>query len=37
MIDNRQFGGGQLIAIDNKNQVLLAGSDPRKDGCAIGF
>lgn len=29
------FGGGQLIIISN--DVLLGASDPRKDGCAIGY
>ena len=31
------FGGGQVIAIDPETGVLSGGSDPRKDGCAIGF
>jgi len=31
------FGGGQIILRDPANGVLQAGSDPRKDGCAIGF
>ncbi|MFQ5711251.1 MAG: gamma-glutamyltransferase [Candidatus Geothermarchaeales archaeon] len=30
------FGGGQVIMVDPAG-VLLAGSDPRKDGFAIGF
>lgn len=31
------FGGGQVIARDPATGVLIGGSDPRKDGCAIGF
>jgi gamma-glutamyltranspeptidase/glutathione hydrolase len=31
------FGGGQIIAIDPETQVLWGGSDPRKDGCAVGY
>jgi gamma-glutamyltranspeptidase/glutathione hydrolase len=30
------FGGGQVILRDPRTGVLLAGSDPRKDGCAVG-
>jgi gamma-glutamyltranspeptidase/glutathione hydrolase len=31
------FGGGQMIVIDEDSGALLGGSDPRKDGCAIGW
>jgi gamma-glutamyltranspeptidase/glutathione hydrolase len=31
------FGGGQIILRDPETGVLTAGSDPRKDGCAVGW
>ena len=31
------FGGGQIIQRDPETGVLTAGSDPRKDGCALGW
>ncbi len=31
------FGGGQIIVRHPESGVLIAGSDPRKDGCAVGW
>jgi gamma-glutamyltranspeptidase/glutathione hydrolase len=34
---SQQFGGGQAILVHPESKALIGGSDPRKDGCAIGL
>ncbi|MBN2154604.1 MAG: gamma-glutamyltransferase [Candidatus Lokiarchaeota archaeon] len=31
------FGNGQVIMRDDQNDIYISGSDPRSDGCVIGY
>jgi gamma-glutamyltranspeptidase/glutathione hydrolase len=33
----KPYGGGQAVVIDRESGFLVGGSDPRKDGCALGW
>lgn len=36
-IADMPWGGGQAILLDRATGALMAGSDPRKDGCALAY